>query len=181
MRNIQLFIGLLFISFIGTSQNTNEIILKIRSEFQRINSLNQLEKIELDNEDFMNELYGHTTDSGGQLIGYFENGQLVKYTEWIGLHHGYFTTEYYFKNNKLFFVYDQEKMFKSVYDESGEWMNFDTSLEPETIFEGRYYFDNTKLIKKLTKGSHLSNRGYELSKILEHSNLASKILKSTKK
>ncbi|PKV48889.1 hypothetical protein ATE84_0905 [Aquimarina sp. MAR_2010_214] len=173
MRTILLFIGILVIPFIGVSQNTDEQILKIRAEFQRINSNHQLEKMDLYNEEFME----YTTDGGGQLTGYFENGQLVKYIEWIGVSHGSIVIAYYLKEGKLFFAYEQENKFKSVYDASGEWMSFDTSLQPETIFEGRYYFNNSRLIKELKKGERMFNRVFEQSKFLEHAHVMSNTLR----
>lgn len=172
MRIILLFIGIFTISFIGVSQNIDEQILKIREEFQRINSNHQLEKIDLYNEEFME----HTTDGGGQLTGYFENDQLVKYVEWIGVSYGSVVIEYYLKEGKLFFAYEQENKFKSLYDPSGEWMSFDTSLQPETIFEGRYYFNTSKLIKELKKGERMFNSVFEPSKILEHAHILSNVL-----
>ncbi|WP_024769754.1 hypothetical protein [Aquimarina macrocephali] len=176
MRIILLFIGILTIPFIGISQNTEELIQKIRTEFQRINSNHQLEKVDLYNLEFMVQ----TRDDGAQLTGYFENDQLVKCTEWIGLHHGFIVTEYYLKEGKLFFAYEQENKFKSVYDESGEWMSFDTSLPPETIFEGRYYFNNSRLIKELKKGERIFNRVFEPSKILERVDLMIDILRKNR-
>ena len=166
-------IGILVIPFIGVSQNTDEQILKIRTEFQRINSNHQLEKVDLYNLEFMVQ----TRDNGAQLTGYFENDQLVKCTEWIGLHHGFIVTEYYLKDNQLFFAFEQENKFKSAYDKSGEWMYFDTSLQPEIIFEGRYYFNNSKLLKKLNKGDRIFNRVFEQSKPLERVHMLSDALR----
>ncbi|WP_106791659.1 hypothetical protein [Aquimarina sp. Aq78] len=173
MRTILLFIGILAIPFIGIFQNTEELIQKIRTEFRRINSNHQLKKIDLYNEEFME----YTTDGGGQLTGYFENGKLVKYVEWIGVSYGSIVIEYYLKKGKLFFAYEQENKFKSVYDSSGEWMYFDTSLPPETIFEGRYYFNNSKLIRELNKGDRISDRVFEPSKILKRVYLMTDILR----
>ncbi len=172
MRNVLLFIAILTIPFIGVSQNIDEQILKIREEFQRINSNYQLDKVDLYNEEFME----YTTDGGGQLTGYFEKGQLVKYVEWIGVSYGSIAIEYYLKEGKLFFAYEQENKFKSVYDTSGEWMYFDTSLPPETLFEGRYYFNNSKLIKELTKGERMFNRVFEQTKFLDHAYVLSDVL-----
>ncbi len=176
MRTILLFIGILVIPFIGISQNTEELIQKIRTEFQRINSNHQLEKVDLYNLEFMVQ----TRDDGAQLTGYFENDQLVKCTEWIGLHHGFIVTEYYLKEGKLFFVYEQENKFKSVYDSSGEWMYFDTSLPPETIFEGRYYFNNSKFLRELNKGERMFNRVFEPSKILERVHVMIDVLRKNR-
>ncbi|WP_109851014.1 hypothetical protein [Aquimarina sp. AU58] len=176
MRNVLLLIGMLVIPFIGVSQNTDEQILKIREEFQRINSNHQLEKIDVYNEEFME----YTTNGGGQLTGYFENGQLVKYVESIGVSYGSIVIEYYLKEGKLFFAYEQENKFKSVYDSSGEWMSFDTSLPPETIFEGRYYFNHSKLIKELKKGERLFNRIFKQTKFLEHAHVLSKVLRKNR-
>lgn len=176
MRSIIICIGVLLISYTSMSQSTEESIQKIRVEFQRINASKQLKKIDLYNEDFME----YRTDGGGQLTGYFEKDQLVKCVEWIGVSFGIWIREYYFKDNALFFAYEQEKKFQSVYDTSGEWMNFDTSLEPEIIYEGRYYFDTTQLIKKLTKGERMFNQTFEKSEFLKHINSMTKLLVKTK-
>ncbi len=171
MKNINFIIVLFVIPLIGASQGSDELILKIRAEFQRINSSKYLEKIELFNDDFMD----YRTDGGGQLTGFFEKEQLVKITEWIGLSQGTLITDYYLKDGHLFFAYEQEYKFKNVVDESGEWIGFNTS-EEEIIFEGRYYFNNHVLTKKLIKGEQMFKQSFDQAEFLEHANLIYQVL-----
>ncbi|NMH87102.1 hypothetical protein [Flavivirga algicola] len=175
MRNIKLLIGFLVIPLTGMSQGSNELILKIRAEFQRINSVKHLEKIELFNADFMD----YRTDGGGKLTGFFENDQLVKITEWIGPSYGTIITDYYLKDGELFFAYQQENKFKNIIDESGEWIGLDTS-ELDIIFEGRYYFNDRILIKKLIKGKRMFDKFFDQAKFLEHTNLIVQTLLKSK-
>ncbi|TDQ28618.1 hypothetical protein [Tenacibaculum caenipelagi] len=175
LKKIILFIAFLITPLMSISQNTDDLILKIRTEFQRINSNNQLEKIELFNEEFM----GYRADGGGQLTGYFENNKLVKITEWIGPSYGSLITESYFKDNQLFFVYQKENKFKDILDNSGEWIGLDASKE-ETKFEGRYYFDKNILIKQLLKGKRVFNQIFKPARFIEHTNSTAELLRKRK-
>ncbi|WP_428743410.1 hypothetical protein [Tenacibaculum sp.] len=176
MKKTTLFFYFLMIPWINNAQNTDKLIQKIRTEFQRINSNNKLEKIELFNKDFME----YRTDGGGQLTGYFENNNLVKITEWIGTSHGSITTESYFENNGYsFFAYQKENKFKNIFDKSGEWIGLDTS-EEQTKFEGRYYFHKNKLIKQLLKGKRVFNLNFERAKFIEHVNSTAELLRKKK-
>lgn len=176
MKNTILLVTFLIIPLVGISQNSDELILKIRAEFQRINSNSKLEKIELFNEEFMK----YRADGGGQLTGYFENNKLIKTTEWIGPSYGSIITESYFKGNQLFFVYQKENKFKDILDNSGEWIGFNTSKE-ETKFEGRYYFYNNILIRKITKGKRIFDQVFEQTKFLEHVNSTAELLRKKRK
>ncbi len=175
MQNIKLLLSLLLIPLTGLCQDSDQLITEIRAEFKRINSTSQLEKIELFNDTFME----YHTDGGGQLTGFFENNNLVKITEWIGPSHGTLITDYYLKDGKLFFAYQQENKFKDIFDESGEWIGLNTSQE-ETKFEGRYYFHNKKLIKQLNKGTRMFDQVFEQRKFLEHMNSIAELLRKKK-
>ena len=61
-------------------------------------------------------------DGGGQLTGIFENDQLIKIVEWTGPSFGIIITEYYLKDNSIFFAYEKENKFKDLFDQSGEWI-----------------------------------------------------------
>ncbi|AZJ34539.1 hypothetical protein [Tenacibaculum singaporense] len=176
MKSTILFITFLIVPLVGISQNSDELILKIRTEFQRINSSNQLETVELFNEEFME----YRADGGGQLTGYFDNNNLVKITEWVGPTYGSIITESYFKDNQLFFVYQKENKFKDILDSSGKWIGLDASKE-ETKFEGRYYFYNKILIKKITKGKRMFAQVFEQTKFLEHVNSTAELLRKKRK
>lgn len=176
MKSTILFITFLIVPLVGISQNSDELILKIRTEFQRINSSNQLETVELFNEEFME----YRADGGGQLTGYFDNNNLVKITEWVGPTYGSIITESYFKDNQLFFVYQKENKFKDILDSSGEWIGLDASKE-ETKFEGRYYFYNKILIKKIIKGKRMFAQVFDKTKFLEHVNSTAELLRKKRK
>lgn len=120
-------------------------IEEIRVEFKLINSDSTYKKVELDNEYFINE--GRVADGGCSLTGYSKNGIVKKIVSWVGLSAGNEIIEYYYKNNKLIFVYEEFHSF--VYDKvSGEFRH-DTT---EKTFIGRYYFKNSKLIDYITTG-----------------------------
>lgn len=122
-------------------QTKQDIIKTTRKQFQEIDTDTTLKKISLDSEEFLD----HVPDGGGELVGFFRGDSIVKIVEWIGLSYGNKITEYYYKNNKLFFVFEK---FDSFVEKNGE-------LDHEkvnTSFEGRYYFNDEKLIEKKISG-----------------------------
>lgn len=145
-------------------QSTEQLISNIRTEFKRINSSEELDQIRLSNEEFME----HMTDGGGSLTGYFENGNLVKIVEWIGLSFGNREIEYYLKNDSLFFAFEVESRFADK--EGGLLAEFDYS-KLVTAFEGRYYFNNTELIKKIEQETefNLFTHDFDKRKFLQNS------------
>lgn len=66
---------------IVTFAQTDNSLNKIRKTVEQINKDKSLTTKTLNNEQFLQE----TTDGGGQLIGYFKSGQLVKIVERVGL------------------------------------------------------------------------------------------------
>ena len=97
----------------------------------------------LTNEQFL----GHMTEGGGELTGYFKTGQIKKIVERIGLSYCVRTFEYYFWDGQLIFVYAKEEDFPYI-DSTGT-LDY-TKLE--LAFEGRYYFDNGKIIETKMTG-----------------------------
>jgi hypothetical protein len=124
-------------------QDKTKLIHEIRTEFNTINNDTTLKKVVLNNENFLQ----HATDGGGQLTGFYKAGQLKKIVSWIGLSNGNETFEFYFKNKKLIFVYEQFNSF--VYSDKEQTFRFDTT---ETTFVGSYYFYDNKLIDQITTG-----------------------------
>lgn len=175
MKNINKLICFILIPLFSFCQDSNELITQIKTEFKRINTISKLEKIDLLNKEYMENI----PDGGCQLTGFFENKKLVKIIEWIGSSHGTIVTELYLKDDKLFFIYINENKFKSIFDKDGNWMYLDSTKE-ETIFEGRYYFNDKKLIKQLNKGERLFGAVIGKEKLLEHTNSIAKILKNEK-
>jgi len=136
---------LLTLGILTTSlgQTKNDKVRNIRDKFRTINSeAGYLTKM-LTNEQFLE----HMTDGGGHLTGYFKNGQIKKIIEWIGLSYCVRTFEYYFWDGQLIFVYEKEEDFPYI-EATGSLDH--TKLE--LAFEGRYYFDNGKLIETKVTG-----------------------------
>jgi hypothetical protein len=125
------------------AQDNNSIIDKIRHAVEQINKESGYSKKVLNNEEFLEQ----TTDGGGQLTGYFKNGQLVKIKEWIGLSSCINITEYYLQSDKLIFTYTEGSDF--AYNDSLN--SFNPQKQIRTM-ECRFYFDNDKLIKNIIKG-----------------------------
>lgn len=142
------YIGTFLLLLSGNSvlcQVVTKEIEEIRSEFKLINSDSTYKKVELDTDYFIEE--GRITDGGCSLTGYSKNGSIRKIVSWVGLSSGNEIIEFYYKNNKLIFVYEEFHSF--VYDKvSGEFRH-DTT---EKTFIGRYYFKNSKLIDYITTG-----------------------------
>jgi hypothetical protein len=126
---------------VGFGQNDSETIKNIRKEYVRINGLSSLQRVTLSGEDFLENI----PDGGGELTGYFKKDSLLKMTEWIGLSFGNMIREFYFRNKELFFVYEKFDSFLEIKN------GLDLSHTKRT-FEGRYYFNNKRLIKKLESG-----------------------------
>ncbi|WP_299990255.1 hypothetical protein [uncultured Pontibacter sp.] len=143
LKIIALFLLLFSINTALFGQSKSEQIKAIRQEFTNINNTTTLKKVKLENEEFL----GSMTDGGGILTGYYETGIIRKIHQWVGLSNGIEIKEYYFQNGSLIFVYEKFNAF--VYDSKKE--QFDQS-KTERTFEGRYYFNNQKLIDYVTTG-----------------------------
>jgi len=75
----------LTVSFLtALGQDKARIVSDIRKEFKIINNDTTLKKVVLNDEEFLD----HTTDGGGQLTGFYKEGQLRKIVSWIGLSNG---------------------------------------------------------------------------------------------
>jgi hypothetical protein len=124
-------------------QTKDEKIKSIREKFQKINQDTSYRTKTLENEEFLD----HMTDGGGDLTGYLKDKKIFKIFERVGVSYCVRTFEYYFWDEKLIFIYEKELDFK-MNDSTG----FD--YEKQTLaFEGRYYFDNGKLIETKTTGA----------------------------
>ena len=100
-----------------------QIVLDIRSEFKRINSLRLTTK-----------KYKFVCDTDGTITYYTDNGKVVKIAiDWGFIGDGSSTSEYYFKDDKLIFTY--------------ETYIGGPANGPETKTEYRTYVNNDKTIK----------------------------------
>jgi hypothetical protein len=92
------------------------------------------------------------TDGGGQLTGYFKGEDIYKIHEQVGLSYCILTTEYYYWDKQLIFVFEKEDDF--IYVDSLATLDYSKT---KTSFEGRYYFNNGQLISTKTKGQKRIN------------------------
>lgn len=127
------------------SQSVNDQIQQIKGRFASINQNKNYEVVTINHEDFLENM----TDGGGELQGYFKDGELYKVFESIGLSYCMQTREYYFWDGKLIFVFETEADFGM--DSTGAWDYSQTKI----AFEGRFYFSNDKLISTNIKGKKL--------------------------
>ncbi|PSL26422.1 hypothetical protein [Chitinophaga ginsengisoli] len=146
-------------------------LLEIRNLYQQINSYKNYKTITIDDAE---EFLGHATDNGGSLTGYYKGDTLKKVVEWVGLSNRVIQSEYYFEQNKLFFVYSTESRYR--FNDSTQ--SFDYSKLDKT-FNGRYYFSNGKLIDAIISGvRHESTKQEDASEFLESSVGYLKMLKA---
>jgi len=125
------------------SQSKQDLIKNIRLEFRKINGDKNLKMNELEAEEFLE----NNPDGGAELKGYIRKDSIVKITEWIGLSYGNHTREFYFKNQRLIFVY--EKFDSFLIDDKSQSLDHSKTKK---AFEGRYYFNNDKLIEEKLSG-----------------------------
>ena len=139
-------IFILTIIAFGLKVQAQDISIKYPALMKIVNDINAnktFSKVVLENDEFMS----HGTDGGGELIGYFANGQIQKITVSVGISIGIRTFDYYFHKDNLVFVY--EKLDGYLYDDS---LGVFDNTKTETNFAGRYYFKNNKLIDSMTLG-----------------------------
>ncbi len=154
------------------AQTTDQKIKTIRAEFQKINRDSSLQSITLDNpEDFL----GEATDGGGELTGYFKNDSLRKMLLTVWISYGQIYQEYYFKKDQLIFVYETEKDFPV---DSANQINHEKLT---LAFEGRYYFDDDKLMRRVAEGSKRINDENEADNLLKNATQFMKLLVGKRK
>lgn len=125
------------------SQTKADQVKEIQRKFKHINSDTGYQVRTLEGEQFLEQ----TTDGGGQLSGYFKQGQVRRIVESVGLSYGMLITEYYFWDGQLFFVYEKEADYPYV--DSLQEIDH-TTLIP--AFEGRYYFTGRKIFETKYSG-----------------------------
>lgn len=109
-----------------------------------IDSNKTLNTIKFNNEEFMDQV----TDEGGMLTIYYSGNNIYKITEWIGLSSEVMIHNFYFHQNKLILVKDEE-WFYAYDDKNG--INKKV-LAKDNHFRGLYYFSNNKLIYQESLG-----------------------------
>jgi len=136
--NSKLIVLFLFTPLLFFGQNKDKIIENIRINFKKINQDKTYSILTLENEEFL----GQMTDGGGELRGFFKNNSLIKIFERVGLSYCVTSFEYYFLNGKLIFVYEKEDDFP--YNEKLGSLDY---TKTDKVFEGRYYFNENKMIE----------------------------------
>lgn len=163
--------SLLAVNISSFAQTRDQKIAAIRQEFHKISRDSLLKSFTLnDPEDFL----GEATDGGGNLRGFFKNDTLVRITLTVGVSYGEKSEDFYFRNGKLIFVYETEMNFP--HDSLG--FNYEKIV---LVFEGRYYFDNDKLIDKIQKGKRLIQKDISPRELLDEATKFSKLLTARRK
>ncbi len=134
-----LFLTFLFSSYYLFGQNTN----LIKKQVADINQSKNLE-VKIIPNDYFVDVKNEVTDNGQELKGFYRNSELKKMVHEVILSSQKMIFEYYFSKEKLIFV----KMQKfQIIDENGFF------AQPKLMFDGRYYFENEKLVRKVVKGN----------------------------
>jgi hypothetical protein len=145
--------SLMTLAFINVSgQDKSDTIKNIDQKVQALKNDTSYWISIMNNEAFLDTGFIKQAGQGyGQLTGLFKNGKICIIHELIGIKllKDVAETEYYFSDGKLIFVYEKENYGPAVYiDSSG---TVDQKIKGPD-FEGRYYFNNDKLINTNTKG-----------------------------
>lgn len=137
---------------VSMGQEQDNTIRNIEQKIQSIKQDTSYSIVTLVNEEFIDTGFLKQPSKGyGQLMGFFKNGIIYKICEHIGIKllHDLATTEYYFSDGKLIFVYEKERNGPDIFIDSAGTVDHKTNIPS---FEGCYYFDNDKLINTATTG-----------------------------
>ena len=177
---LPLLIFLTFASLFSAQSPTK--VEQIRQTFKVINSEKNYTLKILDN-DYFTDVKNQVTDNGQELKGYYKKGKLKKMVYYVGLSYGIRIYEFYYSNNSLIFVFLKQS--KYVYpDHSSEKSNREDNVKLTPVFEGRYYFDQSKLFKTKETGKEMFIRDENQSKqteLLEYSTSFRKELAESRK
>lgn len=143
MRIQLLIIGFLFCFALGCAQISTQT-KQIDSICEVIDKDTLLKKKIYESDEFMD----YATDNGGELTVFHKNNQVYKIEEWIGLSSFFILNTYYFQNNQLIFVKDEEFM----YDRNPVTGEIAGLSSQENRFKGKYYFKNENLIHEGSLG-----------------------------
>jgi len=135
-----------------SGQDKDLTVKNIELKTRSIDTDSSYKIIILYNEAFLDTGFINQPAKGyGQLTAYLKNGNIYKIREIIGLKllSDIATTDYYFSDGKLIFVYESE-----IYNPDAFIDNEGTvdKRKPGPDFEGKYYFSNNKVIFTTTNG-----------------------------
>ena len=167
--NLLLIFLLTFTSFLF-GQNA-ERIAAVRKKVEAINTEKSYQINKLDNDYFVN-VKKEATDGGQELTGYYKNGKLKKIVYSVGLSYEMKTTEYFFSNDELIFVFHKQDQFADLKDKSNQVTGLDhTKLE--SVYTGRFYFENSKLFS-------INETGKEIFAKMDKKSKETELLKDSK-
>ena len=132
-------LSILFVVNLG-AQTLKQNIQEIRTQFKWINSQKDFEKVVFENTEFAEQ----PPSEGCGLEVYYKGDNLYKMIESDIASTSIYTTEFYFKNNKLIFVYRKEEDFVRI-PGSGH-------SDTEIYYEERVYYKNDTIIRHLEDG-----------------------------
>jgi len=150
-------ITLLLLSFSIFSMAQENRIEEIRTQFNYINSQKEYQTFFLENNDYIDHV-----DMGITATAFFKNDTLFKVIEKAYFNYYNSTTEYYYWDNELFFVYTVENNYEVILDEDSSFLEFNYDKQYES-FTGRYYYENGKEIKRIEKGESYSSVKQEIN------------------
>lgn len=142
------------------AQTSEDYIKAIREHFKYVeNNLSRFQKREA-------TTFEESTD-GATISRYFDNGDLMKIRlEYLG-ESGKLYREFYVKDQKLQFVYDQEYIYNMPYyidSIKARDMGFEKGYDPEKTkkLEHRFYFHNNRMIRWINPlGEHQTQEKHE--------------------
>ncbi len=143
------------------AQTNAEKINDIKKICAEINKEKGLKTVSLSDEQFVD----HACDNGCTLTASFRKDTIKKMWDWIGLSYGIIERTFYFKHRRLVFVNETERHF--VRDSTGAPLYNKT---PMIVFEGRFYFENGKLIGSSIKGEKFGHEKETPVKLLALAN-----------
>ena len=124
-----LFLLFLVIGILSSAKSTSQIVEQIIKDYNATNNYKNYEVTTVDDDDKSSE--------GGVIEFYSRNGELKKVvTKYYG-EGGKSITEYYVKNNNVYFVYDADYHYNAPF-----YMEEIFDKKKTEIKEKRYYFDS---------------------------------------
>jgi hypothetical protein len=135
---IFLFIFISNISIAQTVEKKRSMMEAISDKYQQINAYNKYKTITIDDAE---EIFGHATDNGASLTGYFKADTLKKIMLWVGLSNKTIQDEFYFDQELLIFVFTTER----EYGHGNEGQD-SAVVKLEKGFHERYYYVSTRLV-----------------------------------
>lgn len=141
---------------------TAERIAAVRKKVEAINTEKSYRIKKLGNDYFVN-VKNEVTDGGQELSGYYKNGKLKKIAYSVGLSYGMKTSQYFFSDDELIFVFEKQDKFADLKDWSNQVIGLDHA-KLESIYTGRFYFENSKLFSTKQTGKEIFSNTDKKSK-----------------